>query len=452
MVVLRLLKPEDYGLMTMAAILTAYMEIFSEFGLGSAIVQKKEITQKNLSSIFWFSLGTGLLLSISCFALAYPTSYIMKEPRTIPVTFLIAPLFIIGSTMTVPFNLLKRDFGFKKIGIINIISMLVSNAVIIPLALNGFGVYTLIIGVITLRITKVLGMFIASKWRPSLHYSFQEAKPFLRFGINLAGSSSLLKIFETLDKVIVGRFFNATFVGFYGYAVTFASFPLDKIWPIFQQILFPLFSRYQDNEERCHTLFLQVTRYYSLIMIPLFISCFFFGAEIVLTIGGPTWAPAIPFFKAFSIAKLFDSLCEMANLLHTAKGRTYLLFRLSIVKTILMPLAIFFAARHSFAALTIPWMYLYSLICLSWIIFTLHRNVIPIREYFSKISSSLFVSVAIIAAIYVVRFLIGAIHPTQHSYHSDFFQMLITGSIIFGAYIFLFEKQSFRDLKKLMGK
>ena len=452
MYIARLLRPEDYGLMTMAAFLTSYMEVFSELGLGSAIIQRKEVSRNELSSIFWLSIFVGAGLCCSCFVLAFPTAWIFENRQVIPVTFMISALFIIGSAMTVPYNMLRRDFGFRKLGMINVVSVIISNSAMVLFAINGYGVYTLIWGTIILRISNTFLVFTTAGWRPEFRFVFNEVKPFLKFGVNLAGSSTLIRVFESLDKLIVGRVFNARNLGYYGFASTLASLPIDKIGPIFQQILFPLLSRFQEDWDDYCKIYFRSLKYYTLIVVPLFICGVVFGKEIIVTILGYKWEPIIPFFKAFCIAKLFDSLSEFCNLLHVSRGHTKVVFRFAIVKTLVMFISILIAALHSFASLTIPWALVYSCLCIGWILYSLKANNVGILTYLKMISSSFYAAFIIAGGILVFRLIVEITYREIVNRTVLFGEIVVIGGILYVCYILLFERKLIRSLRNLMGE
>src|SRR6266550_1423428 len=115
--VARILRPEDYGLMAIASLFTGYVEVFSELGLGAAIVQRIEITQGELSSNFWLSVLVGVVLAILTLPLAYVTAWAFHDPRVLGITESISVLFLSGGIMVVPFNLLLRDMRFGAIGL-----------------------------------------------------------------------------------------------------------------------------------------------------------------------------------------------------------------------------------------------------------------------------------------------------------------------------------------------
>jgi len=191
LVVARLLVPGDYGLMSMASILTGYVMVFYEMGVGSAIVQREEVTDEELSSLFWALVFWGMVLSVLCFVLAYPTVLIFDEPRVFHVTQAISVLFVLGTSYVVPSTLLKRQFRFKALGFVNSLVAVIACLAMIGLAYVGAGVWTLLGGHI-LRSTLLLFLvFWVSGWRPKLHFRHAETLPYLRFGLPVTGAQSL---------------------------------------------------------------------------------------------------------------------------------------------------------------------------------------------------------------------------------------------------------------------
>jgi O-antigen/teichoic acid export membrane protein len=446
----KLLTPGDYGLMTMGAFLTAYMEVFAEMGLGTAIVHRLETTQEELSSVFWLAVSVGVMLSLVCLGLAYPTAWIFNDRRTLPVTCLIAPLFVVGSAMTVPLNILRRNLEFRKIGVANIVSALVANIAMVFMGLAHFGVFALISGVIVMRATKVALMFYLSRWKPAFHFSFRETRPFLAFGVNIAGSSSLVRVFESLDKFVVGRFFGATFLGYYGFALSLASMPVEKVYPIVQQVLFPLLSRYQHNETRCADLFLKSMRYYGLLVVPVLVAGVVFPREAILGLLGSKWEPTIPFFRVFCLAKLFESMSEFTNLLHLARGRSNRLLWFSVVKVSLMPSALLVAAHYGPSALTIPWLYGYTSLCAAWIAYGIRVNGVPIRQFMRSFASPLVGAFGIALATLAVRFALDVlgIHTGRPS--EDLVEVVVIGATVCVAFVLTFERRSVSQLWRLL--
>lgn len=244
-IIARMLVPEDYGLMEMATIITGYVILFSELGLGAAIIQRDTINDDELSSLFWFVVCWGCLLGISCIILAYPTVAIFNETRILRVTQSVSLLFIIGSLLIVPRNILHRELRFKAIGFIEACSVIVSCITMIVIAKLGGGVWTLIGGHIIREFVKVASVPFVLSWRPGLHFRFCEIKPFMKFGLNIAVGNSLYYIYMKSDRFFGGRALGANTLGYYSLALQLSSIPTDKLVSMINSVSFPVFSRYQ---------------------------------------------------------------------------------------------------------------------------------------------------------------------------------------------------------------
>lgn len=445
----RILIPEDYGLMEMASVLTGYVQIFSELGLGAAIIQKKDITIEELSSTFWFSMIVGAILSIVSFGLAYPTAWIFNEPRIIPITQLISVLFIIGALMIVPYNILSRDVKFKEIGMIQLVSVIVASLSMLMMAKAGFGVWTLINGTIIQRCVTVMLTFLITKWHPRLHFQFKEARPLLKFGINIAGSRSLFYMFQKSDKFIVGKIFNPQYLGYYSFAMQLASIPTDKIVSIVNQVSFPVFSRYQDDSAKIQEMYLKTTKYISLLIVPLFFGGFFFGDEIIVAILGEKWSPIIFVFKLFCIAQFIVSITAINSVIHSSQGRPHWAINFHLANTILMPISIFIVARYGFNALVLPWITVYPVVCAGWTWVTLRKLNISVSKYLQVFYTPFLATLFMIAGIWGVKLFLNEIQFITINPNVIFIQNIVVGVILYSTFLLLFERKALIEILSL---
>jgi O-antigen/teichoic acid export membrane protein len=445
------LSPEDYGLMTMASFLTAYIEFLSEMGIGASVIQKDNINRKELSSLFWLSIIMGIICFAIAQALVYPTAAIFHDKRIIPVTSLIAPIFIIGSIASIPNAILRRDFKLKYVGISNMIAALVSCISQFYFASHGFGVYTLIIGTIILRSVKTVCICFFAKWLPLLHFKISDLKPFLKYGLNLAGGAFMFKIFQSLDSFIVGKKFNATVLGNYNFASSLASIPTDKIWPIFQQALFPLLSRLQQDVNDRNKTFLSALKYCAYITFPLYIAGFFLAHDIILGLLGEKWLPIVFMFRVFCIVKILELLTEFCNLLFTSSGRAKEILIFSFIRLLLMPISIFFASLYGFNYIFIPWITIYPVICIGWIVRTLLLYKINMKEFLKSINKPILTSVVLIVSAILIKIPLTTVHQKFLSERFFVISYISIGGVICLLYVVFFDKhilQSLLQIKK----
>lgn len=411
--VIRLLQPADYGLMTMASFLTGYLQLFTDLGVGSAIVQREQINDREVSSVFWFVLGVGVVMAIVAFLLSYPTAWLFNEPRVIPVTKLIGVLFIVTALTAVPSNLLTRRFELKSVAFSNLIGTLVSSVVSVVLALADFGVYTLIWANIALNGTRMVMLFRQADWRPRFHYSMQEIRPYVGYGMYLSLSNAVLRLFQSLDKMIVGKVFGSTRLGLYGNAMTVASMPIDKIWPIYQQVTFPLFSNMQSRRQECLQSYLDILPHLLLAIGPLCLGAAVVAPELVGVVLGAKWLPMVPLLQVFCVTKLFELLTSYHAVLLNSIGYHKKIFRFYLALVVVMPVALLVAAQHSFEAVVIPWIVIYPAFCAVWMWRGLRRAGVSIRAYLKALSDGLLPSLGMVVVLLLVRYsgLIESIEP-----------------------------------------
>jgi O-antigen/teichoic acid export membrane protein len=444
--VARVLTPDDYGLMSIASILTGYVAMFSELGLGAAIVQREEISQEEYSSNFWFSVLLGVLFSVASFFLAYPTAWIFKEPRAIPITQLISVLFLIGSTMIVPFNILTRELRFKTIGMIQLVVVVVSSASMLWMAYHGFKVWTLILGTIIQSLLVVILVFIFTEWRPRFHFKFHEVRPFLRFGMQFTGARSLFYVFQKSDVFVVGKVLGTDALGLYSFAMELSRLPADKVVSIFTQVTFPLFSRFQKDLERIQDLYLRTTRYIALFLSPVFLGGAFFGDEIIRAVLGDKWVPISFLFRVLCFSQFVVSLSYTNAVVHNAMGRAKWPFYYQLVSVCLMPTSIYFAARHSFNSIAIPWLAVYPCICLGWTWLTLRKVGLSLATYARSLAPPVLGSLVMITLVKAVMTFLNRAHLSTANLRVVVVEEILIGATIYIGYLLWFERGTLKEL------
>jgi len=440
--VARFLSPEDYGLMSMASILTGYVGIFSELGLGAAIVQKENITQRELSSNFWFSILVGLLFAIVGFSLAYPTVVIFNEPRLIHVTQTISIMFIIGSLMVVPFNLLMRDLRFKAIGVIQLIAVAVSSLCMLWMAYKGFGVWTLIGGTILLRLITVILVYLVSGWRPSFHFQWHEVRPLLRFGLNVAGARSLFYIFQKIDVFVVGKILGTGQLGYYTFAMQLASMPTDKIVAVVNQVSFPVFSRFQNDIQKIQSLYFRMSKFLTLIVSPLFFAGALWGEEIVKVVLGEKWVPITLLFQIFCLTQLVVAITAINATVHNAMGRSQWVLYFYLISIILMPPSIYIAAHYGLNAVSVPWIILYPVLCFGWTLVTLKSLGVKIGQYIFGVGRHLFASLLVVLCAKGLVLLFNSVSVGQINESIILASEIFIGVGCYSTYLWFFERST----------
>jgi len=383
--VARILVPGDYGLMAMSTIITGYALALSELGLGNAIIQRQNVSGKELSSVFWFSTIITTILAISCFPISYLTAFIMHEPRVIPITQTVAILFVLNGLQIVPSSLIRKEMDFKSIGLIDMMSVIVSSLCMFFIAKFGGGVWTLIFGFVIRSFLRTVLLFRKSHWLPAFHFDFAESKPFLSFGLMLALGRSLFYVQEKSDRFFAGRAWKSNLLGYYTFALDLSQIPTDKIVSLINNVSFPAFSRLQNDPEGFNKLYLNITKVSAAIVLPLFAGGYLLGGDLIKLLLNEKWLPIIPLFRTLCLVQILTSLNAINNFVHAAQGRPNWGLYYNIACVIAMPISFYFAVQHGLNAIIIPWTTTYVILCLGWIFISIRKFGIALQRYFFNI-------------------------------------------------------------------
>lgn len=448
----RILLPSDYGLMAMSTIITGYALNLSDIGLGNAIIQRPQVSKNELSSVFWFTIGIAFLLAASCIPISYLTAYIMHEPRVIPVTQVVALVFILNGLQIVPSSILRKEMNFKAIGKIDMISVIVSSGFMLIIAKAGGGVWTLIMGYLIKSLIRTILLFVNSKWYPNLHYNFKESKHFLSFGILVAIGRSLFYVQEKSDKFFAGRAWNSKILGFYTFAQDLAQIPIDKIVSLINNVSFPAFAKAQDNKEHFNSLYLNITKVTAMVVLPIYVGGFFLGENIIRILLNPKWYPMVTVFKFLCLAQILTGMNAINNFVHAAQGRPNWALYYNIAGAVIMPVSFYFATQRGLNDILVPWFSSYVLLTVGWIIISLLKLGIPIRKYLSCLAAP--VSATALMALGLYFFLHQNIPMPLEGKIADYIYLSLgfsVGVAVYIGYTWFVEKKFIMNIRKLIG-
>ncbi|MBN1600316.1 MAG: lipopolysaccharide biosynthesis protein [Chitinispirillaceae bacterium] len=396
----RILIPEDYGLMGMATLITGYAEIFAEMGLGSAIIQRKEVTQKELSTLFGFTLILGIVLALLCVPVAHLTAYIMKEPRLVPLTSTVAFIFLFSSIRIVPFNLLRKRISFKLLGIVEIISTLISVVIMVIMARAGFGVWTLVWGRIIKAGIHTLLTFFSCNWWPRIHFSIQELKDYLSFGTVVMFGSSVFYVYSNIAVFFAGRAWPAAMVGLYDFGKELANIPASKVLPLVREVSYPVFARLKDdNLPEFVRFFVRVTKIMAFIFFPVYIAGALLARELTLVMLEKKWENVTGIFTYFCIFQIMVVLTKINGDCLRAQGKPkYELYFYGIL-TIILGVGYWFSAPGGLVPfLTVR--FVISLLAFAiWQVFSMKKIGISWSVFYNSLKTPLYATVFMAAIV-----------------------------------------------------
>lgn len=270
----RLLGPKAFGLVGMITVFTGFLNVFSNFGLGSALIQKKNINSVDKSTVFWVNLGVGVLLCLTLFVSSSAISNFYNEPLLSPLVRFISFIFIIQSLNYVQASLFKRALAFKKIFWVNTLSVIVGGILAVIMAYQGYGVWSLVFHTIFKMIINTIVLWFLSDWKPILVFSKASLKELMRFSLPLMGTQTFNYWVRNIDNLLIGKYLGTAQLGYYSRAYSLMLLPVSKISGVIAAVMFPSLSLIQDQKKRIKSIYLKMSRFIALVTF--FVASFFF--------------------------------------------------------------------------------------------------------------------------------------------------------------------------------
>lgn len=308
MVLARLLEPRDFGLVGMVTAVIGILNLFRDFGLSAASVQRESVTEDQLSTLFWINILVGGVLGALAVASAPFVAIFYHEPRLFWVTAALAAGFLFNAAGVQHLAILQRQMRFTGLATIDVISQLISSAVGIVMALRGYGYWALVGNTITTPLIATICLWISAKWVPGRPRRQIGIRSMMRFGGTITLNGLIVYIAYNLEKVLLGRFWGAEVIGIYGRAYQLINIPTDNLNSSVGEVAFSALSRVQNDPNRLRSYFLKG---YSLVLaltIPITIACAIFANDVIMVVLGPKWTDAIAIFRLLAPTILIFAL------------------------------------------------------------------------------------------------------------------------------------------------
>ncbi len=321
-VLARLLMPEDFGIVAMAAMVTGLAGVFRDLGLGQALVQRPEISEEHTRSAYWGTLVMSLLLYGGMLLAAPYVGAYFDEPRMILVLKISALSFVLSPFSVVPGSLLRRDLDFKTPFFAGLASSLSYGAVGITAALLGYGYWALVAASLAGAFTKTLALCILTHYVPPLVPTFHGVRDLISFGAGVTGVGLFGVLADKIDYFVIGRRLDADALGLYERAFKLMTTPLALPWVVCT-IIFPVFSRLQNDLERARDAFERIAALMSVLTWPVLLVLLVTAPEFVPLVFGAQWAPAVTPTQVLILAGFTKVLADVARTATKAMGARY---------------------------------------------------------------------------------------------------------------------------------
>ncbi|AFV02094.1 capsular polysaccharide repeat unit transporter [Dehalobacter sp. DCA] len=328
----RLLLPQDFGVIGMITVFIAISNIVIDSGLSNALIREKEVTQEEYSTIFYSNLVLAVVTYIVILFSANPISVFFKEPQLIPLLRVLAIVLIINSFGLVQRTMLVKKVEFKLQTRISIISNLFSGILSISSACFGFGIWSLVIRVMSLQFMQSFLLCLYNKWMPSFVFKIDSFKKFFSFGWKLLISGLIDTLYQNLYYVIIGRLFSAVELGYYTNAQKLRDVASTSITTSVQKVSYPVLCSIQDESELLRAGYRKIIRSSVFVTFPIMIGLAVIANPLFNILFRENWISSIPYFQILCLAGMFYPLHAINLNILQVKGRSDLFLSLEIIK------------------------------------------------------------------------------------------------------------------------
>jgi teichuronic acid exporter len=328
----RLLDPREFGLIAMTSIFFAISQMFISSGFGDALVRKKECSQADYSTAFYYNLFAGLVFFLILYFSAGAISDYFNEPKLKQIIRILSVGLVVSAFTQTQLTILTRRVDFKLQTKISVISGVISGVAGIIMAFLGYGVWSLVAKMLLGSIITSLLLWFLNTWRPSLEFNMKSFREMFSFGYKLLFVYLIDTVYKNVYYFIIGKFFSATDLGFYSRADQFSIFPVQNLTIAVQRVSYPVLSTVQDDNARLKE------GYRKIIFPTMFISFFMMMGlaavtkPLILLLLGDKWSPVIVYLQLLCLGTMLFPLGALNLNILNVKGRSDLALKIELIK------------------------------------------------------------------------------------------------------------------------
>lgn len=358
----RLISPAAFGTIAVAMVILSFLNILADIGIGVAIVQFKNLTQHHLNSLFTLNIYIGIFLAIVLFASSgLIASYYDDEVLT-RVCQMMSIVVFFNSLNVVPNALMRKDKRFRTIAIRTLFFQILGGSIAIWGAFHGWGIYALLISPILTSI----GVFCVNYYNYPLKYVVRmsgEAVKMVYSYSSFQFAFSFCNYFSrNLDKLIIGRYFSLTQLGYYDKSYHLMLMPLQNVTFVVEPVLHPILSSLQDKKQELGEKNVKLATIISHISFPIGLICFFCAGEIIRIVYGSQWDMAVPVFRILSLSLPLQMIQSTSGAIYQAAGKTNHMFYNGILNTCVTVSGFIIAASFIGTIESMAWAFVITLL------------------------------------------------------------------------------------------
>jgi teichuronic acid exporter len=446
--VIRILSPDDYGLMAMASVPIIFFYLLNTAGLDAVLVQKRDLSEPLRAQVFGIVILTNLLLFLAFLGVAPCIAAFYDEPRLTAIVRVLGFQFVLLAFETLPQSQLERDIDFGRRSIVELVTIVAGSLTAWTLARAGFGVWTLVWGSLTTTAIRMVGLNLAQRSLCWPRFSLEGMKGDLLFGRSVTVDRALRFTLADSDRFIGGKLFGNILLGYYAVANDLASLPINKLTGLINSIALPAFAKAQLTPAGARSYLLAVTRLMSLVAFPFFLGMSSVAPELTVLLLGPKWQAAAVPLQLLSLIMPLRMLMNAYQPFLWGVGRPDTSASTFLIGALTMPVAFVVGAQWGPVGLSLAWALVYPLVFLVSIAYAQSLTGVLVTDILGMMGRPILASLFMYALVFTAKNYAafgqsgGVLHLAQ---------LVLVGAVTYTGAMLVLDREVCRDAGDVFG-
>ncbi|RCW36725.1 lipopolysaccharide biosynthesis protein [Marinilabilia salmonicolor] len=396
----RLLEPSDFGLVAMVSVFTAFAEVFYDFGMGQALVQRKQVSEVQYSTVFYVNMLLGIAvyaimwIAAPYIALFYENDILTNIVRVSSLTFIISSAGLVNASV------IMRSLEYNIFAKAMVISSVVGGVLGIGMAYQGYGVWSLVIYGVVSSLVNTGVLWALTPWRPRALFQLKSIKKIWLTGLGFMNVGVINNVVSRIDNLFIGKIFDAATLGFFNRAKALQELPqYTFILPITRP-MFPVFSQLQADDKKLQEAFFQMLHLLNFVILLIFGILYFSAKNWIVILYSDKWLESVPYLKILLLLMPILPYNVLVTSLLKGMGRMRLLTRLTILDGIAIFSGIGFGFFYGLVG------YLYAFVGFKYVVY-FYRLWIVNRTFKIDWKTSVISLIKMLAVVAVIFFVVG---------------------------------------------
>ncbi len=409
-IVARLLAPADYGLVGMAAIYINLFTLFSEFGIGTAVVTLQNLSEEQIGQLNSVAFLFGVFGAAVSAAAAVPLGWFFHAPKLPMIVTLLSCGFVFSGVRSVPYALLQREMQFKRIAVIEGWQSVIQGLLTLLLAFMGFGYWALVWGIFSFSVSSAVmtlmyrrHSFGVPRWE-SLGTALRYSRHIMVGRLSWAG-------YNDSDFIVAGRVLGQTALGAYTLAWTLAHTPLEKLTTLVNRVTPAVFAKVQSEPDALRRYLRNITGVMALIIFPVTLGMALVAREFVPLVLGAQWMGAVLPLEILAVHAVVRSNVILITPLLNVIGEERLVMWNSLAALAVLPLSFYIGSRWGTLGIAAGWVVVYPLLQIPLFARVFRRVGLPPSGYFGALWPAVSACVVMGASVFLFRNVFGNALP-----------------------------------------